>query len=125
LDWQANGLVRPASVTEQTEQYFEDQDLLGQFIADRCELDRDYFDLTGRLFDAFEKYARAAGERAGSKKAFGSALKQRGFKADRQAGGERSRGFRGVRLTSADELPIRDESRKGQHGEDYDNAPPG
>jgi hypothetical protein len=33
LDWQKNGLVRPDSVIATTQAYFEDQDLLGQWLA--------------------------------------------------------------------------------------------
>jgi putative DNA primase/helicase len=98
LDWQASGLVRPASVVRQTDRYFEEQDLLGQFLADRCETGADLFDTTASLFAAWEKYAHAAGEYPGKQKAFGSALRKRGFKPDRLANVERTRVYRGVRL---------------------------
>src|SRR5262249_46311790 len=39
LDWQRNGLVRPETVTATTDAYFEDQDLLGQWIDQKCESD--------------------------------------------------------------------------------------
>jgi putative DNA primase/helicase len=106
LDWQANGLGRPASVAQQTEQYFEEQDLLGQFIADRCELEQSFHEATGRLFAAWEKYAHAAGEYPGKQKAFGAALRKRGFRGDRLPGGERTRIYRGLRLVASDELAI-------------------
>ena len=38
LDWQENGLVRPESVTEATEAYFAEQDLMSQWLADECML---------------------------------------------------------------------------------------
>ncbi len=37
LDWQKNGLVRPAAVTTSTADYFSDQDLLAQWIEECCE----------------------------------------------------------------------------------------
>ena len=37
LDWQENGLVRPDSVIRATESYFEDQDLLSQWLAEECD----------------------------------------------------------------------------------------
>jgi hypothetical protein len=39
LDWQAHGLIRPVSVTEATETYFSDQDLLAQFLDEMCDCD--------------------------------------------------------------------------------------
>jgi len=38
LDWQANGLSRPDCVKAATKEYFDDQDLLGQWIEERCEV---------------------------------------------------------------------------------------
>jgi putative DNA primase/helicase len=34
LDWQKNGLVRPASIEAATEAYFSEQDLFGQWLED-------------------------------------------------------------------------------------------
>jgi hypothetical protein len=50
------------------------------------------------LFNAWENYAHAAGEHPGKQKAFGSALRKRGFRPDREAGGDRTRIYRGLRL---------------------------
>jgi putative DNA primase/helicase len=38
LDWQTKGLIRPACVKAATKDYFDDQDLLGQWIEDRCDI---------------------------------------------------------------------------------------
>lgn len=38
LDWQRNGLDRPAVVTEATAEYFEAQDTIGRWMAERCVL---------------------------------------------------------------------------------------
>jgi putative DNA primase/helicase len=35
-EWFGSGLTRPAAIVHATDRYFEDQDLLGQWIADRC-----------------------------------------------------------------------------------------
>lgn len=123
LDWQGNGLLRPAVVAESTERYFEEQDLLGQFLGDRCELDPVYHEATGRLFAAWEKYAHAAGEYPGKQKAFGAALRKQGFRPDRLPGGERTRIYCGLRLTAADELAIRNDGRPAEHGEDDHDLP--
>ena len=69
LDWQANGLVRPASVSEATHNYFEDQDVFRQWLEDECEVDpgNDYkWERSTDLFASWSAYAKAAGEHPGS-----------------------------------------------------------
>lgn len=113
LDWQTNGLVRPASVTLQTDRYFEEQDFLGQFLGERCEVGADLSETTTALFGAYEKYAHAAGEYPGKQKAFGSALRKRGFRPDRAATVERTRIYRGLRLSIMGEGQDRSKASAG------------
>jgi putative DNA primase/helicase len=100
LDWQRNGLVRPASVKETTEAYFSDQDLLGQWLAEKCDAadpsNTSKSDFVGALFESWVKYSNEAGEKPGTKKAFSEALSSRGFTAKRGSGGVRM--FGGLRL---------------------------
>jgi putative DNA primase/helicase len=101
LDWQANGLLRPESVTATTNAYFDDQDVLGQWINESCEVERDNphkWDTVAELFGSWSKYATEAGEQPGSKKAFSEAMQSRGFHSAR--GGKGVRKFTGVRLTT-------------------------
>lgn len=102
VDWFRNGLVRPIVVEAETELYFEEQDLLGQFLTDACEQGPSFYEVTGRLFAAWEKYAHAAGEHPGKQKAFGAALRKRGFKPDREPTSERARIYWGLRLPQLD-----------------------
>lgn len=100
LDWQQNGLVRPASVKAATEAYFSDQDLMGQWLDDCCEVDparRDLWDRSADLFDSWTEYAHKAGELPGTRKAFGQAMQRRGFEAGKVNEGTRI--FRHVRLS--------------------------
>ena len=95
-------LIRPASVRAATESYFSDQDLLGQWIEDCCDVrpgNRDIWDKSADLFDNWTKYVQQAGEDRGTKKSFGMSMQRRGFEADRIKG---VRAFRGVRLILAD-----------------------
>jgi putative DNA primase/helicase len=100
LDWQRNGLVRPASVKETTEAYFSDQDLLGQWLAEKCDAadpeNTSKSDFVGALFESWQRYSNEAGEQPGTKKAFSEALSSRGFTAKRGSGGVRM--FTGLRL---------------------------
>ena len=41
LDWQLHGLVRPASIAEATDAYFSEQDLFGQWLDDKCDVEKD------------------------------------------------------------------------------------
>jgi putative DNA primase/helicase len=43
LEWQRIGLAPPARVRDATSEYFEGEDLIGQFIADRCETGPDHY----------------------------------------------------------------------------------
>jgi putative DNA primase/helicase len=99
LDWQANGLVRPESVTDATAAYFADQDLLAQWLDEKCDAEPDNhhkWDTVGDLFSSWSDYASASGENPGSKKAFNEAMQSRGFLSAR--GGKGVRTFKGVRL---------------------------
>jgi putative DNA primase/helicase len=98
-DWLATGLDRPSAVTEATDEYFEGQDLVGRWLAECCDEDRSYLEPVGQLFVSWEHYAQAVGEWAGSEKKLGSALKRRGFTADRvYLSGGTTRVYRGLRL---------------------------
>lgn len=98
LDWQRNGLVRPASVNEATQTYFSDQDLLGQWIEECCRVERERLDMWDRradLFDSWAEYAKNAGEDAGSAKSFYEAMLRKGFEPYRK---KTARGFKGIQL---------------------------
>ncbi len=98
LDWQQNGLTRPQSVVDATNEYFSAQDLVGQFLEEECECEPGNTWKTatsGELFEAWVEFAKAAGEVAGPQKAFSEALERRGFERSRS---KHARLFRGIRL---------------------------
>lgn len=100
LDWQMNGLSRPESVAEATEAYFAEQDLLGQWLSEKCDLrlgDSNVWDRTTDLFADWSAYARAAGDAPGTMKSFGPAMLRHGLLPHRT---NSARGFKGVRLKS-------------------------
>ncbi|WP_137699326.1 phage/plasmid primase, P4 family [Marimonas lutisalis] len=80
LEWLERGLPRPSAITSLTEQYFEDQDTFGEWLANHCRVD----DRAGQtssadLFSSWKEYAEAHGEQPGSAKALGQRLRRRGL----------------------------------------------
>jgi putative DNA primase/helicase len=101
LDWLRNGLVRPASVTDATQTYFEAQDLFHQWLDDQCEVDPDNtykWERSVDLYASWSAYAKAAGEPPGSLKTFGPAMIRNGLQPYRT---NRVRGYSGIRLRSS------------------------
>jgi putative DNA primase/helicase len=100
LDWQQNGLVRASSVMEATDAYFAEQDLMAQWLAEKCDVrlgDTKLWDRTTDLFESWSAYAKAAGDTPGTVKAFGPAMRRKGFPQHRT---KHARGFSGLRLHS-------------------------
>ena len=100
LDWQRNRLVRPASVLQATENYFEDQDLLSQWLAEACEAEsgnRYRWEPVGTLFASWTEFASRAGEKPGSVKAFGNSLEKLGYERGKE-GHAKVRCHRGLML---------------------------
>lgn len=80
LDWQRNGLIRPASVGRATAEYFNSQDLFGQWLEECCELHPGNdmrLETAADLFASWKEFAESNGEQPGSGKAFGDKLSQR------------------------------------------------
>ncbi len=95
-DWQANGLVRPEVVVAATADYFEDQDLFGQWIVDRCDRGPRLFEQPTPLYNDWAGYAKAAGDDPGSQRAMSSKLKRAGFQPRKGTGGIRT--YQGIAI---------------------------
>jgi putative DNA primase/helicase len=80
LDWRKHGLVRPEAVEKATDVYFEEQDLFGQWLQERCE--SGLFEVTELLFKSWSDFAAANGEFAGTSRRFGDQLTKHGFEID-------------------------------------------
>ena len=98
IQWQAEGLRAPDKVTAATAQYFEDQDSLGQWLAECCEVnDQGLIDtgctsamLCGKsssLFGSWKKWCDDGGETPGSNKSFSEQLMRLGFQKKRSKNG--------------------------------------
>jgi P4 family phage/plasmid primase-like protien len=78
-EWQNFGLGSHAKVTAATTGYFEAEDLLGQFLEERCN-ERDGVTIrAGMLFEAYVAWAESQNERPATMRRFGQAIAERGF----------------------------------------------
>jgi putative DNA primase/helicase len=98
LLWQKEGLRQPDVVADATRGYFDDQDILGQWIEQDCVTGEGKWDPVAKLFASWQEFAARGGEEPGSKRSFGDALTKRGFRPDRLGGGSRTRIYRGLAL---------------------------
>jgi putative DNA primase/helicase len=98
LDWQVNGLIRPASVDFATHSYFSSQDQMQQWLDDCCAYEvgnQKYRAPSSALFESWKRYALHSNEQPGTKKAFALRLQSKGFGKSRKSG---ERGFSGLCL---------------------------
>jgi len=98
-DWQANGLIRTRSMIEATEDYFINQDVLGQWIDEWCDVapyNGEIRDTTANLYASWAEYARKYGHAGMTGRAFSCSLVERGFVRSKVGG---ARGFSGIRAT--------------------------
>ena len=95
--WQATGLQVPQAITAATDEYFEDEDALGRWLAERCFINDASTALTADLYDDWRVWCGENGEYAGSQKRFSVALRSRGYVKWRDPMTGRQ-GFRGLEL---------------------------
>ncbi|CAH0445289.1 phage/plasmid primase, P4 family [Ralstonia pseudosolanacearum] len=96
LAWQRQRLDPPASVLSATEEYFEAEDALGQWIEERCLLGRAHREGVSMLFADWREWAERAGEYVGSVKRFSELMATRRFEKCRLTSG--ARGVTGIAL---------------------------
>jgi len=97
-----DGLSEPEEVKEATASYRSESDLVGEFIAARCQTGPEFHAMAADLFRAFKTwYADTLGGDAPSQQSFGRKLSDRGFDRRRLARGYR---WRGIGLLESVEL---------------------
>lgn len=95
LQWQARGLDVPASVAAASAQYFDDEDTLGQFLADEVSSDPTGFVTTTALHARFVQWCQTQGLNAWTMRTLQKEITGRGWSEARRNHG---RGFIGMRL---------------------------
>ncbi|KQR80512.1 phage/plasmid primase, P4 family [Sphingomonas sp. Leaf343] len=97
IEWQAGGLVRPATVQTATAEYFAGEDLMGQWLEECCILQSGAFELPAKLYTNWRKYADEHGETPGNAIGFGKKMAKRGLGTSSVNG---IRAHRGIELRS-------------------------
>jgi putative DNA primase/helicase len=98
LKWGQIGLAPPVIIKEATEEYRRDEDLLADFIEDRCVIATDSKEYFKNLYSAFETwFEENIGKRVPSGKKFGKMLRDAKFEPG-QSGGRYYQGLRLITL---------------------------
>ena len=85
--WQRRGIAAPAVVIQATADYQSEQDILGQFLAECCELGVGREISATILYQAYEGWAKQLGLHFGSGTKFGTDLTRRGVGTHRKTSG--------------------------------------
>lgn len=84
LLWQSEGLEPPQEVQAATQEYREEMDPLGDFLAESCVVGPKISGKATALYNAFRKWAEDSGEtRPMSQTSFGTSLRERGFEKEK------------------------------------------
>jgi len=103
LKWRATkSLAIPKQVQEATEQYKEDSDIYGEFLAAKCEKSSEHSVASSLLYDHYRKWCCDNGLEADTNKTFGNKLIERGYKRKATNVGKVFAGLR-LRVIAADE----------------------
>lgn len=98
LMWQEHGLSAPRAITNATDDYLREQDVVGRWVTEECELKPNVETPIAELFEAWETWCGKSDEKCISKRAFGDALAQRAEIERRRSGHEKTRVLVGIRL---------------------------
>ncbi len=76
LAWQQQGLAAPPTVRDATDRYLANEDILATWLAEKCDRAPDAWTSTRDLFENWQQWCEAAGERPGSRKLFAEGLEE-------------------------------------------------
>jgi putative DNA primase/helicase len=96
LEWQRHGLGQAGAVETATREYREDEDVLGAFLGECCELVRELEVEAAALRERYESFCKRLGERPMAASALGKRLTRRGIRLHKGTGGTRF--YRGIGL---------------------------
>jgi len=94
--WQTSGFNACKAIDAASNQYREESDLLGQFIADECIEGPGGTEASGELYRAYSEWCKDNGVQALAKRTLGLRMEERGFRQHRGTGGVRR--WQGLKL---------------------------
>jgi putative DNA primase/helicase len=109
LDWQRNGLNAPTTVTDATNEYRNEQDIIGAFLSECCVLNPKAYTPMGELYEAYTAWCECSGEHALPKNQLATQLEKRGYPSKRTMKGFNRHGI-GLLETKYDPM-IHDDPR--------------
>jgi putative DNA primase/helicase len=82
LAWQAGGLAEPDEVAQATQEYRIENDVVGAFLDEVCEIkgDDNYYVKSSVLYDAYVKWCEENGEKAATQTRFSLSMKEKGYR---------------------------------------------
>ena len=88
LEWQRDGLGEPQKVRDASAQYQSEQDVIGTFLDECCEIveDNAAYTLMRDLYPVYQEWCKQSGEPMLKKQGFGDRLTERGFPPERGTG---------------------------------------
>ncbi|AAU91228.1 prophage LambdaMc01, DNA primase, P4 family [Methylococcus capsulatus str. Bath] len=110
LAWQRDGLNPPASVVSATEEYFDEEDAIGDFLDEEAQRFEQARVAVADVFQRWQEWATRRGEYVGTSRWLAQQLANRGFGRARLHGGVK--GLAGLSLKPRDygtRLPYRDD----------------
>lgn len=96
LAWQETGLAAPDAVNAATAEYLEQQDTLGSWLEDCCELAGNYECKSSVLYASYRSWAERTGEFVMPQKRWIAAMETRGLSSTRKAAGVIYQGVRTI-----------------------------
>ena len=103
--WQSQGLQAPALVLEATEEYFEEQDLFGDFLSATCVAEAAASAPVQTLYALWVQWCNARGAQAGWVGALRAQFSRRGYSVKRdQTRSDRATVVVGMRLSDEAQL---------------------
>ena len=96
IKWQSEGLNPPEQVRSATEQYFSNQDVMGEWFAECCETGPDYWETPTLLFNSWRVFAKNAGISVGTRASFNDRMETAGYQQLRDR--NRGRHWAGIKV---------------------------
>jgi putative DNA primase/helicase len=87
LDWQRGGLGEPERVQQATQGYRDEQDVLGDFLLEQCQIGDDCKVKARELYKAYERWVWDRHSKPLKEKQFLALVEQKGFRRAKQAQG--------------------------------------